>query len=243
MSNSPVTLDRISYWILSAITCLALAMWIRIGDIIEFENWSYETDVVPQFTQRVSWTYFVTALAAFAFLNVASRLSARFMVDQVRRAQGRANIADDPISLAKIDTLGLLLLSVFTCALFILTRPLNYPLSAPLLALLFVFLIDWIHAIFSLARARELHIISTAHPRTAGCIAFAMGLIVAILMLEATLRIFNPIEFRVRGNRLVLPYGQSVTLNMAKIPGKFDQIVVHQRNHLGFRGGTSHRVV
>jgi lysophospholipase L1-like esterase len=66
-------------------------------------------------------------------------------------------------------------------------------------------------------------------------LTFFIGLIVALLIAEATLRLWQPIEFRVRGNKIVLKTNQNYVINNDKIE-KLDKVVIHKKNSLGFRG-------
>lgn len=65
--------------------------------------------------------------------------------------------------------------------------------------------------------------------------AFIFGLLVAIILLEVLLRLFNPIEMRVRGERLVLPVNAVYEFKDVNISG-LDRHVIHTKNSLGFRG-------
>lgn len=53
--------------------------------------------------------------------------------------------------------------------------------------------------------------------------------------LELCLRIYNPLPFRVRGDRIVLPAGQVYAFDNHRAP-KLDPITHHTKNSLGFRG-------
>ena len=63
-------------------------------------------------------------------------------------------------------------------------------------------------------------------------IASALG---GLALLELCLRIYNPLPFRVRGDRIVLPYRQSYTFHTTGTT-KLDPVVHHTKNSLGFRG-------
>lgn len=59
--------------------------------------------------------------------------------------------------------------------------------------------------------------------------------IVTLLVVELVLRVFQPFNFRVKGNKIVLPTNQSTVFQLP--PGKkLDRYVTFSRNSLGFRG-------
>ena len=66
-------------------------------------------------------------------------------------------------------------------------------------------------------------------------LAIILGISVSFVLLEGLLRIFQPIEFRVKGNKIVLPRDKKYQIINDKT-GKLDQIISTSRNHLGFRG-------
>ena len=57
----------------------------------------------------------------------------------------------------------------------------------------------------------------------------------SITCLEVLLRIYNPIESRVRGDRIVLPIQKTYVSKNETISG-LDQAITHTKNSLGFRG-------
>lgn len=62
----------------------------------------------------------------------------------------------------------------------------------------------------------------------------AVQVVVALVVFEVCLQIYNPLPFRVRGDRIVLPVNASYTFQN---PGpKLDPVVRHSKNSLGFRG-------
>jgi hypothetical protein len=63
----------------------------------------------------------------------------------------------------------------------------------------------------------------------------AFQLVLGLLLLEVCLKIYNPLPFRVRGNRIVLPVRQRYTFSHSD-SGKLDAITYHTKNSLGFRG-------
>ena len=62
-----------------------------------------------------------------------------------------------------------------------------------------------------------------------------IGLLLSFILLEGLLRIFQPIEYRVRGNKIWLPQDRKYQLTNDKTD-KLDKIVYTSRNHMGFRG-------
>ncbi len=63
----------------------------------------------------------------------------------------------------------------------------------------------------------------------------ALSLAVGVVALEICFRIYDPLPFRMRGNRLVLPYRQTYTFHVGRST-KLDATVHHTKNSLGFRG-------
>jgi len=72
--------------------------------------------------------------------------------------------------------------------------------------------------------------------------ALIIGCIFAFLMMEGFLRIYNPFDFRVKGDKIVLPANKKYVIEnkyknrSPKLSAKFDDIIVHSKNSLGFRG-------
>ena len=69
--------------------------------------------------------------------------------------------------------------------------------------------------------------------------AFALGLVLALAILEVGLRVFQPIPIRVRGDQILLP--RNVVYNIHNtaprgLAGLLDESLVHSKNSLGFRG-------
>ncbi len=62
-----------------------------------------------------------------------------------------------------------------------------------------------------------------------------LSLAVALAVMEAVLRVYNPMGFRLKGNRVVLPVN-STEIRKNSGTGKRDETVVIHRNSLGFRG-------
>ena len=66
-------------------------------------------------------------------------------------------------------------------------------------------------------------------------LAVLFGLFVALILLESLLRLFNPLEIRVRGDRLTLPAETVYEFRDVRISG-IDAHIIHSKNSLGFRG-------
>ena len=60
-------------------------------------------------------------------------------------------------------------------------------------------------------------------------------LLLVLVVFEALLHIYNPLPFRVRGNRIILPVHQRYEIHNAPAT-KLDPITHHTKNSLGFRG-------
>jgi lysophospholipase L1-like esterase len=66
-------------------------------------------------------------------------------------------------------------------------------------------------------------------------LAIWLGLVLAFGALEILLRVFQPVEYRVRGNKITLPRDKKYTFYNNKIDN-LDRVIYITRNHLGFRG-------
>jgi lysophospholipase L1-like esterase len=66
-------------------------------------------------------------------------------------------------------------------------------------------------------------------------LALLLGLTLALAGLEIMLRVVEPVEFRVKGNRIILPRNKKIIFTNNKI-SKLDKIIYYSRNQLGFRG-------
>lgn len=66
-------------------------------------------------------------------------------------------------------------------------------------------------------------------------LALIIGCIIALILFEIILQIYNPIEVRVRGDSIILPAYKNYTFENKNIP-KLDDIIFHTKNSLGFRG-------
>lgn len=63
-----------------------------------------------------------------------------------------------------------------------------------------------------------------------------ISLVLVLGFCELVLRIYNPLGFRIKGNKIILPINKKEIIHHENGLGKLDQVVVHQRNSLGFRG-------
>lgn len=66
-------------------------------------------------------------------------------------------------------------------------------------------------------------------------LAILLGVLISFILLEGLLRIFQPIEYRVKGNKLKLPRDKKYQFTNDKTD-KLDRVIATSRNHLGFRG-------
>jgi lysophospholipase L1-like esterase len=66
-------------------------------------------------------------------------------------------------------------------------------------------------------------------------LTLSIGLFLSFILLEGLLRIFQPIEYQVRGNKIWLPQDRKFQLTNDKTD-KLDKIIYTSRNHMGFRG-------
>ena len=66
-------------------------------------------------------------------------------------------------------------------------------------------------------------------------LALFLGIVLALMVLEGLIRIFEPIEFRVRGNKFQLPVNRKWVIRADGISG-LDAVIYHHTNWLGFRG-------
>ena len=63
-----------------------------------------------------------------------------------------------------------------------------------------------------------------------------ISFILVLGLCELILRIYNPLGFRIKGNKIILPINKQEIIHHEHGLGKLDKVVVHQRNSLGFRG-------
>jgi lysophospholipase L1-like esterase len=66
-------------------------------------------------------------------------------------------------------------------------------------------------------------------------LALLLGIVASLLLLEGFLRIYHPIETRVRANRIILPANRRYIL-VGGPNGNPTDTIVHTKNSLGFRG-------
>ena len=66
-------------------------------------------------------------------------------------------------------------------------------------------------------------------------LALYLGIIVSLLLLEIGLRLYNPFETRVKGDRIILPASRQYIFTNKTVSG-IDSNIVHTKNKLGFRG-------
>ncbi|NLO92504.1 MAG: hypothetical protein GX410_11015 [Elusimicrobia bacterium] len=69
----------------------------------------------------------------------------------------------------------------------------------------------------------------------AAALALGTGCLLAFLLLEALLRIFNPFGFRLKGEEIILPAGKVYKISRHAF-SKLDPVILHTKNSLGFRG-------
>ncbi len=68
------------------------------------------------------------------------------------------------------------------------------------------------------------------------CLVLA-GCAVAFILMEVTLRVYNPFEIRFKPDRIALPVNKRYIFdNRAKFPTKLPKTTAHTKNSLGFRG-------
>jgi lysophospholipase L1-like esterase len=63
-----------------------------------------------------------------------------------------------------------------------------------------------------------------------------ISLTLVLGLCELILRVYNPLGFRIKGNKIILPVNKKEIIHHAPGLGKLDPVVVQQRNSLGFRG-------
>jgi lysophospholipase L1-like esterase len=62
-----------------------------------------------------------------------------------------------------------------------------------------------------------------------------ISLMLVLGICEIILRVYNPLGFRIKGDKIILPINKKEII-YHQGPGKLDRVVVHQSNSLGFRG-------
>lgn len=63
-----------------------------------------------------------------------------------------------------------------------------------------------------------------------------VSLVLALGVCETILRFYNPLGFRLKGDRIILPVNKTEILHHEPGLAKLDRVVVNRRNSLGFRG-------
>jgi lysophospholipase L1-like esterase len=63
-----------------------------------------------------------------------------------------------------------------------------------------------------------------------------ISLLLVLGLCELILRVYNPLGFRIKGDKIILPINKKEIIHHEHGLGKLDQVVVQQRNSLGFRG-------
>ncbi len=66
-------------------------------------------------------------------------------------------------------------------------------------------------------------------------LALFLGSVLALAMMEGIFRVYQPFEFRVKANKIVLPAHKEYIIPSDK-SDKLDNLIVHRKNSLGFRG-------
>lgn len=66
-------------------------------------------------------------------------------------------------------------------------------------------------------------------------IALIFGIVLALLILELLLNLYNPFNFRVKGNKIVLKANVTWRIKNNEIK-VLDSIIIHSKNSIGFRG-------
>jgi hypothetical protein len=66
-------------------------------------------------------------------------------------------------------------------------------------------------------------------------VALGLGCVIALLLLEGMLRIYNPFGARIRGSHIVLAKNRRYVFKNRDLP-KLDPVIIETRNSLGFRG-------
>jgi len=76
---------------------------------------------------------------------------------------------------------------------------------------------------------------SRARTALLGLITFGLGSVIALLLLEVLLRVHNPFQARLKGNRIVLLTNKQYHIKNDVIPA-LDPVITFTRNSIGFRG-------
>jgi lysophospholipase L1-like esterase len=74
-------------------------------------------------------------------------------------------------------------------------------------------------------------------------VVLLIGIVLSFIILEGILRIYNPFDARIKGDKIVLPVNKEYIIENAKLKKrfkkslkKFDETIIHRKNSLGFRG-------
>ena len=63
-----------------------------------------------------------------------------------------------------------------------------------------------------------------------------ISLVLVLGFCELVLRVYNPLGFRIKGNKIILPINKKEIIHHENGLGKLDKIVIRKSNSLGFRG-------
>jgi lysophospholipase L1-like esterase len=63
-----------------------------------------------------------------------------------------------------------------------------------------------------------------------------ISLVLVLGFCELLLRFYNPLGFRIKGNKIILPINKKEIIHHEQGQGKLDKVIIHKRNSLGFRG-------
>ena len=69
----------------------------------------------------------------------------------------------------------------------------------------------------------------------ANLLLILMGCALAFIATEIVLRVYNPFQFRVKGNKIILPVFFNYKFEL-KNTKRLDKVVIHTKNSIGFRG-------
>jgi hypothetical protein len=60
-----------------------------------------------------------------------------------------------------------------------------------------------------------------------------MGCVLAFIAIETMLRVYNPFQFRIKGNKIILPVYFNYNFELKNVK-RLDKVVSHTKNSLGF---------
>lgn len=66
-------------------------------------------------------------------------------------------------------------------------------------------------------------------------LALGIGTLLALTILEIFLRIYQPFEFRIKANKIILPINKEYAIKNTGFRG-VDPVIIHKKNSIGFRG-------